>query len=65
MVNADSTSEARLAQHAKDVGLMLADGRAYLPLTTVHHDLLARAIAAGWGTEDNSAVIKVYQEQAP
>ena len=50
MVNADFTS---------------ASGRAYLPLTTVHHVLFARAIAAGWGSEDNSAVIKVYQEQAP
>ena len=44
---------------------MLANASAYLPLTTVHHELLARAIAAGWGTEDNSAVIKVYQDQAP
>lgn len=65
MVNADFTPEARLAQHAKDVGLMLATAGAYLPLTTVHQDLLARAIAAGWGAEDNSALIKVYQEQAP
>ena len=60
-----SPPQARLAQHAKAVGLMLASGSAYLPLTTVHHVLFARAIAAGWGTEDNSAVIKVYQEQAP
>ncbi len=66
MVHADFTPEARLAQHAKDVGLMLSTaGSAYLPLTTVHHDLLARAIAAGWGAEDNSALIKVYQDEAP
>ncbi len=48
MLNADFPPEARLAQHAKDVGLMLST-----------------AIAAGWGAEDNSALIKVYQDEAP
>jgi 3-hydroxyisobutyrate dehydrogenase-like beta-hydroxyacid dehydrogenase len=54
---------ARLAQHAKDVGLILtlagATG-ARVPLSTVHRALLEEAVDAGWGPLDNSAVIDLF-----
>ena len=60
MLAGDFAPEARLRQHAKDVGLMLeqaaARGRT-LPLTAAHARLLDDAIAAGDGELDNSAVI--------
>ena len=63
MLNGDFRPEARLAQHAKDVGLILASAAqngARLPLTTLHQELLAEACDRGWGGEDNSAIIKVF-----
>ena len=56
--------EARLAQHLKDVRLILSSGErsgAHLPLSTVHRSLLEAAEAAGFGSSDNSAVIKAFQ----
>jgi len=61
MVSGDFAPEARLAQHRKDVGLMLAlagEAGQGLPLTEVHAAVLDRAIAAGDGELDNSAVIR-------
>jgi len=60
MVSGDFGPEARLAQHRKDVGLMLAlagEAGQGLPFTEVHAAVLDRAIAAGDGELDNSAVI--------
>ena len=60
MVSGDFTPEARLAQHRKDVGLLLDLAREVgqqLPLTEVHAAVLDGAIAAGEGELDNSAVI--------
>lgn len=54
---------ARLAQHAKDVGLILKLGRsmkARTPVSRLHHRLLREAIRKGWGELDNSAIIKVF-----
>jgi len=60
MLAGDFVPEARLRQHAKDVGLMLdqaaARGRV-LPMTRAHARVLDDAIAAGDGELDNSAVI--------
>jgi 3-hydroxyisobutyrate dehydrogenase-like beta-hydroxyacid dehydrogenase len=56
---------ATVAQHAKDVGLMLALGREAgqaLPLTTLHRDLLERSIARGDAAQDNAAVIRVWKD---
>ncbi|HUQ94255.1 MAG TPA: NAD(P)-dependent oxidoreductase [Bryobacteraceae bacterium] len=64
MLRGDFHPEARLAQHAKDVRLMLQCGMengAFLPLTRVHDGLLREAVARGWGPEDNSAIIKLFQ----
>jgi 3-hydroxyisobutyrate dehydrogenase-like beta-hydroxyacid dehydrogenase len=63
MVAADFTPEARLAQHHKDVRLMIESGErsgARLPLTRTHHELLAEAEAAGLGELDNSAIVELF-----
>jgi 3-hydroxyisobutyrate dehydrogenase-like beta-hydroxyacid dehydrogenase len=65
MLSRDFTPEARLAQHLKDVRLILATGRAAgarLPLSAVHHELLIEAVERGWGTRDNSAVIELFRK---
>ncbi len=57
------TPVARLAQHAKDVGLILklaAETGARVPASRLHDSLLKEAIEANWGELDNSAVINLY-----
>ena len=61
MVSGDFTPQARLRQHHKDVSIILKYAQKYgqeLPLSRVHLDVLAKAIAAGEGELDNSAVIR-------
>ena len=63
MVEGDFRTQARLAQHLKDIRLILAAAAAVerdLPLTEVHRQLLESAEAAGFGDADNSAVIRAY-----
>jgi 3-hydroxyisobutyrate dehydrogenase-like beta-hydroxyacid dehydrogenase len=65
MVNGEFTPQARLAQHIKDVRLMLEEatrGGASLPISAVHLELLEQAEAAGLGELDNSAIIRVIQD---
>jgi 3-hydroxyisobutyrate dehydrogenase-like beta-hydroxyacid dehydrogenase len=65
MVNGEFAPQARLAQHIKDVRLMLeeaARGGASLPISAVHLELLEQAEAAGLGDLDNSAIIRVIQD---
>ena len=55
---------ARLAHHAKDVRLIRELARrhgARTPLSDVHEELLRRAIEAGYGDRDNSAVIEAFR----
>lgn len=62
MVSGDFTPQARLAQHIKDVRLILEEatrGGAKLPLSTTHLELLELAEAAGLGELDNSAIIRI------
>lgn len=62
MLREDFVPEARLAQHLKDVRLILAQGRAAglpMPLSAAHGEILAEAERAGYGDLDNSAVIRV------
>jgi 3-hydroxyisobutyrate dehydrogenase-like beta-hydroxyacid dehydrogenase len=64
MVARDFAPQARLSQHLKDVQLIrqLAQRHgAITPLSDVHEDLLARAVALGLGDADNSAVLGVYR----
>ena len=66
MLQGDYTPEARLAQHHKDVGLILASGAeagASLPLSRVHDELLRAAEQAGLGEADNSAVYEVFRRR--
>lgn len=63
MLSGDFAPVARLAQHAKDVDLILELGRAcgaHLPLSALHRDVLAGLVDAGYGGEDNAAVIRAF-----
>ena len=64
MLSRDFTRpSARLAQHAKDVGLILelaAQSGARVPLSQLHRSLLQEAIAAEWGGLDNAAVFNLF-----
>jgi 3-hydroxyisobutyrate dehydrogenase-like beta-hydroxyacid dehydrogenase len=60
MLHEDFSPQARLAQHLKDVCLMLEATELSLPLTQAHRGLLERAVERGFGAMDNSAVIKAY-----
>lgn len=64
MVSGDYQPQARLAQHLKDVRLILAQAEksgAMTPLSSVHRALLERAIELGWAEADNSAIIEAYR----
>ena len=63
MLAGDFSPEARLAQHHKDVNLILAAGQnvgAKLPLSQLHQLLLAALTAAGYGDLDNSAIVRAF-----
>lgn len=63
MLREEFLPEARLSQHLKDVRLILAEGQrhaARLPLTEQHAALLEAAEDMGFGSADNSAVIKAF-----
>jgi 3-hydroxyisobutyrate dehydrogenase-like beta-hydroxyacid dehydrogenase len=64
MVEHDFLPQARLAQHLKDVQLILAEARragATAPLSELHRDLLERLTAAGLGDADNAAIICAFE----
>jgi 3-hydroxyisobutyrate dehydrogenase-like beta-hydroxyacid dehydrogenase len=66
MVSGDFSPQARLSQHIKDVRLMLEEatrGGVSLPMTEIHLQLLNQAEAAGLGELDNSAIIRVIEDQ--
>ena len=63
MIDRDFAPEARLRQHAKDVGLILAEaqtGDLELPLSELHSALLQRLIDRGLGDLDNSAIREAF-----
>jgi 3-hydroxyisobutyrate dehydrogenase-like beta-hydroxyacid dehydrogenase len=67
MVEGDFSTQARLAQHLKDVRLILdaaVPAGLALPLTEAHRGLLEAAEDAGYGDADNSAVIQAFQTEA-
>ena len=64
MVRRDFAPQAKLAQHLKDVRLMLEATDLALPLTGAHRALLEKAVALGCGELDNSAIIRAYEEEA-
>lgn len=55
---------ARLAQHAKDVHLILDYARqvsALVPVTETHARIIDELVAQGFGNLDNAAIFKAYQ----
>jgi 3-hydroxyisobutyrate dehydrogenase-like beta-hydroxyacid dehydrogenase len=67
MLDADFAPDARLAQHWKDVRLILAEARragAMTPLSELHERVLAELVARGDGDLDNSSVIRAFEAKA-
>lgn len=66
MLDEDFTPVARLAQHLKDVRLILDAARgcgATTPLSELHESLLVKLVEQGLGDLDNSAVIKAFAQK--
>jgi 3-hydroxyisobutyrate dehydrogenase-like beta-hydroxyacid dehydrogenase len=66
MLDGDFTTQARLQQHHKDVSIILKYSEKLgqeLPLSKVHLDVLKKAIEAGDGDLDNSAVIREIERR--
>ncbi len=66
MIERDFAPQARLAQHLKDVDLILDMARQLdlpLPLSAVHRKLLERAVARGFAESDNSAIIAAFDRK--
>jgi len=66
MLSGDFAPQARLGQHYKDVSIILKYAELLgqgLPLSKVHAEVLAKAIAAGDGDLDNSAVIREIERR--
>ncbi|MHC4500150.1 MAG: NAD(P)-dependent oxidoreductase [Planctomycetota bacterium] len=66
MLDGDFTPQARLRQHHKDVSIILKYAEMAcqeLPLSRVHLEVLEKAIAAGDGEMDNSAVIREIERR--
>lgn len=64
MISEDFTTEAKLAQHLKDVGLILDMGMKQdlkLPVSALHAEVLRAGVEAGYADQDNSAVIKALE----
>ena len=64
MLRRDFEPQARLAQHLKDVKLILNTGAAAgarLPMSDVHRILLENLVESGSGDLDNSAIIEAFR----
>ena len=67
MILGDFSPQARLAQHLKDVQLILQLGNEHsqnLSLSKVHQSLLEHAVELGYADADNSAVIMASRSKA-
>jgi len=63
MLGRDFEPQARLSQHLKDVRLILAESAkhgAKTPLSELHRALLQSLEDAGFGPEDNAAIIRAF-----
>jgi len=64
MVEGDFSTQAKLSQHIKDVRLILNEAEAAgttLPASLLHLKLLQKAEQAGYGEQDNSAIIRAIE----
>ncbi|TWT91078.1 2-hydroxy-3-oxopropionate reductase [Pseudobythopirellula maris] len=67
MVDGDFALQAKLTQHAKDVGIILeqaAEQGLRLPFSQLHLETLRHGEAMGLGEADNSAVISAIEDAA-
>lgn len=67
MLRREYSPEARLAQHHKDVRLILAEAARAgleLPLERAHDAVLSKAEALGHAADDNSALIEAYRSDS-
>ena len=66
MISGDFSAQARLAQHLKDVRLILEEGSHLdqdLPLSKLHAFLLSELEHIGLGDLDNSAIIRAWRDK--
>lgn len=66
MVSSDFTPQATLSQHLKDVRLILEEAAAHgtpTPLSARHAELLATVEEMGFGSEDNSGIIRAFSRR--
>jgi 3-hydroxyisobutyrate dehydrogenase-like beta-hydroxyacid dehydrogenase len=64
MIEHDFRPQAKLAQHLKDVRLILAEAERAgirVPLSELHRELLERLEADGLGDADNAAIIRAFE----
>lgn len=64
MLARDFSPQARLHQHLKDVRLILAEAErlgAHTPLSDLHRALLETLDANGFGSEDNAAILRAFE----
>jgi len=64
MIDDDFAPQARLSQHLKDVRHILEEGAAsgaMLPLSGLHAKLLEEVERAGYGADDNSAIVRWFK----
>jgi 3-hydroxyisobutyrate dehydrogenase-like beta-hydroxyacid dehydrogenase len=64
MIERDFEPVARLSQHRKDVDLILAAAArngAQTPFSQLHQELLTKVERAGFGGEDNSAILRAFE----
>jgi 3-hydroxyisobutyrate dehydrogenase-like beta-hydroxyacid dehydrogenase len=68
MLQRDYSVQARLHQHLKDVHIILASAASHgqsLPTTTLHEELLSRAVSQGLADYDNCAILEVLRGKSP
>ena len=67
MLDGDYTPLSAVEIFVKDLGIVLEQGRGLrfpLPLAAAAHQQFLAAAAAGFGREDDAAVVKVYERLA-
>ena len=64
MLKRDFVPQARLHQHLKDVRLILGEAQKHgvkTPLSELHRQLLESLVTAGFGDEDNAAIVRAFE----
>jgi 3-hydroxyisobutyrate dehydrogenase-like beta-hydroxyacid dehydrogenase len=68
MLQGDFSAQAKLAQHLKDVRIILQEAAAAglkLPFSQTHADLMEKGIQQGLGELDNSVILRILQGKIP